>query len=163
MIRCLVYPCQIFCGRNDPFLLENQFWLSRKNRAFDSLPKLNWLLCSIASLGEKPNKPSDIQPIEIQIWSAKQPFMIFLLSFWIGRKERWIQTCNAPMPAFPRVHIDGAVANALARAFLQRVEIYNVHQWNIVVPMYCWILQNKNKGIKVLLSWNIEALKYKIK
>ena len=26
------------------------------------------------------------------------------------------------MPAFPRVHIDGAVANALARAFLQRVE-----------------------------------------
>jgi hypothetical protein len=33
-----------------------------------------------------------------------------------------MQTCSAPMPAFPRVHIDGAVANALARAFLQRVE-----------------------------------------
>jgi len=28
------------------------------------------------------------------------------------------QTCNAPMPAFPRVHMDGAVANALANAFL---------------------------------------------
>ena len=27
-------------------------------------------------------------------------------------------TCNAPMPAFPRVHMDGAVANALANAFL---------------------------------------------
>jgi hypothetical protein len=32
------------------------------------------------------------------------------------------------MPAFPRVHIDGAVANALAKAFLQRIETYNCQQ-----------------------------------
>jgi hypothetical protein len=44
---------------------------------------------------------------------------------WIGTREKFIQTCSAPMPAFPRVHIDGAVANALARAFLQRMETYN--------------------------------------
>lgn len=30
-------------------------------------------------------------------------------------------TCNAPMPAFPSVHIDGAAAKALANAFLQQV------------------------------------------
>jgi hypothetical protein len=59
-------------------------------------------------------------------------FSFIILDRWEGE-----MTCNAPMPAFPRVHIDGAVANALARAFLQRVEIYNDHQWNIVVPMYC--------------------------
>lgn len=28
-------------------------------------------------------------------------------------------TCNAPIPAFPRVHIDGAAASALAKARLQ--------------------------------------------
>ena len=27
-------------------------------------------------------------------------------------------TCNAPMPAFPRVHMDGAAASALANACL---------------------------------------------
>lgn len=27
-------------------------------------------------------------------------------------------TCNAPMPALPRVHMDGATANAFANAFL---------------------------------------------
>jgi len=54
----------------------------------------------------------------------KQPTIIyvFVCSFRKGRRERWMQTWSAPMPAFPRVHIDGAVANALARAFLQRVE-----------------------------------------
>jgi hypothetical protein len=30
-------------------------------------------------------------------------------------------TCNAPIPAFPRVHIDGADASALAKA---RLEVY---------------------------------------
>lgn len=29
-------------------------------------------------------------------------------------------TCNAPMPAFPNVHIDGAAAKALANAFLHQ-------------------------------------------
>ena len=28
-------------------------------------------------------------------------------------------TCNAPIPAFPRVHIDGAAASALAKARLE--------------------------------------------
>lgn len=30
----------------------------------------------------------------------------------------YLITCNAPMPAFPNVHIDGAAAKALANAFL---------------------------------------------
>lgn len=28
-------------------------------------------------------------------------------------------TCNAPIPAFPRVHMDGAAASALANACLE--------------------------------------------
>lgn len=32
-------------------------------------------------------------------------------------------TCNAPMPAFPKVHMDGAAASAFANAFLHD-EIY---------------------------------------
>jgi hypothetical protein len=54
-------------------------------------------------------------------------YNVFFFSFWIDRRERSMQTCNAPMPAFPRVHMDGAVANALARAFLQRAKIDNGH------------------------------------
>jgi hypothetical protein len=54
-------------------------------------------------------------------------YNVFFFSFRIDRRERSMQTCNAPMPAFPRVHMDGAVANALARAFLQREKIDNGH------------------------------------
>lgn len=35
-------------------------------------------------------------------------------------------TCNAPIPAFPRVHMDGAAASALAKA---RLEVQNMHPW----------------------------------
>ncbi|KAF7816461.1 uncharacterized protein G2W53_030430 [Senna tora] len=31
----------------------------------------------------------------------------------------YMLTCNAPIPAFPRVHMDGAAANALANACLE--------------------------------------------
>ena len=44
-----------------------------------------------------------------------------------GKIREIMITCNAPIPAFPRVHIDGAAANALAKAFLQGIEIHNGH------------------------------------
>lgn len=38
-----------------------------------------------------------------------------------------IITCNAPMPALPRVHIDGAAANALANACLCHTKPKRTH------------------------------------
>lgn len=32
-------------------------------------------------------------------------------------------TCNAPMPAFPKVHMDGAAESAFANAFLHDEQV----------------------------------------
>lgn len=41
-----------------------------------------------------------------------------IIIIWETISVRKTGTCNAPMPAFPRVHMDGAAANAFANACL---------------------------------------------
>jgi hypothetical protein len=53
-------------------------------------------------------------------------FKKIIQTVWYGHvlfygKNDKSPTCNAPIPAFPRAHIDGADASALAKA---RLEVY---------------------------------------
>ncbi|KAF5942341.1 hypothetical protein HYC85_019983 [Camellia sinensis] len=47
-----------------------------------------------------------------------------------------LKTCNAPMPAFPRVHMDGVAANALANAFLHIEKNQNIKKFRTIISKF---------------------------
>ncbi|KAF5946250.1 hypothetical protein HYC85_016478 [Camellia sinensis] len=44
-----------------------------------------------------------------------------------------LKTCNALMPAFPRVRMDGAAANTLANAFLHIEKNQNIKKFKTII------------------------------
>lgn len=58
-------------------------------------------------------------------------------------------TCNAPIPAFPRVHMDGAAASALAKA---RLEVQNMHPWTQEMIRYRLRLYNLHSFLLLKLE-----------
>lgn len=92
--------------------------------------------------------PASAQHKSICIKLSKRKIRNYIapIPIFIFTKNDKSPTCNAPIPAFPRVHIDGADASALAKA---RLEVY-MHTWKKdeykQLSLHSWFLKDDNNN-----------------